>query len=55
MSMQSMPGEEEGTGGVVPSRSIGGVFNWSFLGVSLTILTALEIRIGTYTCRPLAE
>ena len=54
MSMQSMPGDEEGTGGVVPSRSIGGVFKWSFLGVSFTILTALEIYIDTYTCRSLA-
>ena len=30
MSMLSMPGEDEGTGGVVPSRSIGGVLMWSF-------------------------
>ena len=55
MSMQSMPGEEEGTGGVVPSKSIGGVFNWSFLGVSLTTLTALDSVISTYTFRSLAE
>jgi hypothetical protein len=55
MSMQSMPGEEEGTGGVVPSRSIGGVFKWSFLGVSFTILTGLDRRIDTYTFRSLTE
>lgn len=30
MSMLSMPGEDEGTGGVVPSMSIGGVLMWSF-------------------------
>ena len=30
MSMLSIPGEDEGTGGVVPSRSIGGVLMWSF-------------------------
>lgn len=55
MSMLSMPGEEEGTGGVVPSKSIGGVFKWSFLGVSFTILIALHTRIGTYTFRSPTE
>ena len=55
MSMLSMPGEDEGTGGVMPSKSIGGVFNWSFLGVSFTTLTALKSRIGTYTFHSLTE
>lgn len=55
MSMQSMPGEEEGTGGVVPSKSIGGVFNWSFLRVSFTIPTALDSHISTYTFRSPTE
>jgi hypothetical protein len=54
MSMLSRPaGEESGTGGVVPSMSIGGVLRWSFLGVSLAILATLKRGIGTYTFRPL--
>jgi len=56
MSMLSMqPGDEEGTGGVVPSMSIGGVLNWSFLRVSFTMQAALESRIGTYTYRAWTE
>lgn len=54
MSMLSIPaGEESGTGGVVPSISIGGVLKWSFLEVSLAVLATLRTGIDTYTLHPL--
>lgn len=52
MSMLSIPGEDEGTGGVVPSRSIGGVLMWSF--PELVSQHDIEAN-GTYTFRPLEE
>lgn len=44
--MLSMPGEDDGTGGVVPSRSIGGVLMWSCLESVYRFL--LHENLGSY-------
>lgn len=50
MSMLSTAGEEDGTGGVVPSKSVGGVQIWSKLPVGGMTLVVKRQRLGVATC-----